>query len=59
MKRYRSEKTAAEEVWRHVRIFLEPVNPEFQPIELTTEDEDAVTVVAELVEVIGSGRPGQ
>ena len=59
VKRYRSEKTADEDVWRHVKILLEPVNPEFQPIELTTEDEDAVTVVAELVEVIGSGRPGQ
>ena len=36
-------------------IVLEPVNPEFQPIELTTGDEAAVAVVAELVEVIGSG----
>ena len=55
VKRYRSEKTADADGWRHVKIVLEPVNPEFQPIELTTEDEEAVAVVAELVEVIGSG----
>ena len=57
VKRYRSEKTADEYGWRHVRIVLEPVNPEFQPIELTTEDEYAVAVVAELVEVIGPAPP--
>ena len=39
------------------KIMLEPLNPEFQPIELTTDDEDAVAVVAELVEVIGSAAP--
>ena len=54
VKRYRSEKTADEDGWRHVRIVLEPVNPEFAPIELKTEDEGSVAVVAELVEVIGS-----
>ena len=57
VKRYRSEKTADEFGWRHVKIVLEPINPEFQPIELKTEDEEAVAVVAELVEVIGSGPP--
>ena len=50
----RSEKPAKADDWRHVKIVLESVNPEFQPIELTTEDEEAVAVVAELVEVIGS-----
>ena len=57
VKRYRSEKTADADGWRHVKIVLEPVNPEFQDIELTTEDEEAVAVVAELVEVVGSGPP--
>ena len=33
--------------WRHVSIVLEPNNPEFTPIELTTEDEGSVAVVAE------------
>ena len=54
---YRSEKTADEGGWRHVSIVLEPVNPEFEPIELTTEDEDSVAVVAELLEVIGPEPP--
>ncbi len=56
-KRYWSEKTADEDGWRHVRIVLEPVNPEFAPIELKTEDENSVAVVAELVEVIGFEAP--
>ena len=57
VKRYRSEKTAGEDGWRHVRIVLEPLNPEFAPIELATEDEDSVAVVAELVDVIGLDSP--
>ena len=52
VKRYRSEKAEDEDGWRHVRIVLEPVNREFAPIELAEEDEDAVAVVAELVEVL-------
>ena len=57
VKRYRSEKTADAAGWRHVRIVLEPTNPDFEPIELTAEDEDSVTVVAELVDVIGLDAP--
>ena len=57
VKRYRSEKTTDENGWRHVSIVLEPSNPEFTPIELTTEDEGSVAVVAEFVEVIDSEPP--
>ena len=57
VKRYRSEKSADEGGWRHVRIVLEPVNPEFAPIELKTDDEGSVSVVAELVEVISTESP--
>ena len=57
VKRYRSEKTTNEDGWRHVKIVLDPVNPDFEPIELTTDDEDSVSVVAELVEVIGPEPP--
>ena len=57
VKRYRSEKTADEDGWRHVRIVLEPTNHEFSPIVLTTEDEEAVAVVAEFVEVLGTDSP--
>ena len=58
VKRYRSEKTAdGDGGWRHVSIVLEPNNPEFASIELKTEDEGSVAVVAELVDVIGSEPP--
>ncbi|MCY4508300.1 MAG: S24 family peptidase [Acidobacteria bacterium] len=57
VKRYRSERTADADGWRHVRITLEPTNPDFEPIELTVDDEDSVTVVAELIEVIGPQGP--
>jgi hypothetical protein len=39
--------------WRHVRVLLKPVNRDFQPIELTCEDEGSVDVVAEMLEVLG------
>lgn len=58
VKRYRSEKTTDEDGWRHFKIVLEPVNPDFQPIELMADDEDTVAVVAELVEVIGASVSG-
>jgi len=54
VKRYRSEKVeSAEGSWRHVKITLKPENPEFQPIELTTDDEGTLRVIAEFVEVVG------
>jgi SOS-response transcriptional repressor LexA len=57
VKRYRSEKTMNAEGWRHVRVVLEPTNPDFAPIELTADEEDSVAVVAELIEVIGPTPP--
>jgi phage repressor protein C with HTH and peptisase S24 domain len=54
VKRYFSEKAASDEgAWRHVRITLKPNNPAFPPIELTTDDEGTVAVVAEMLEVLG------
>ena len=54
VKRYHSEKAVSEDgTWRHVKIALRPNNPDFKPIEFTTEDEDDVRVIAELVEVLG------
>ncbi len=55
VKRYRSEKAEDKDGWRHVKIVLDPVNPAFASIELAAEDEEAVAVVAELMEVIGVG----
>ena len=58
VKVYSSEKATSEDgAWRHVAITLKPVNPAFEPIELVTDDEEGVTVVAELVEVLGTTAP--
>ena len=53
VKRYRSEKAADGDSWRHSRINLNPVNPDFEPIILTGTDDGQFQVVAEVVEVLG------
>ncbi len=54
MKKYFSEKATSDDgSWRHVKIELRPNNPDFSPIELTTDDEGSVKVVAEVLEVLG------
>ena len=55
VKRYESEKEPGGEdgdAWRHKVIRLLPENPDFDPIVLTEVDEDDVSVVAELLEVL-------
>jgi len=52
VKRYESEKAKHGDSWRHTRIILKPVNPDFEPIILTGADEGEFQVVAELVEVL-------
>ena len=52
VKRYESEKAAKGDSWRHERITLRSVNPDFEPIVLTGEDEGGLQVVAEVVEVL-------
>ena len=52
VKRYKSEKAEEGDLWRHVKITLDPVNPDFEPIVLTGADEGELQVVAELVEVL-------
>ncbi|MBI3319233.1 MAG: S24 family peptidase [Candidatus Omnitrophica bacterium] len=52
VKRYTSEKVTDGDSWRHVRITLKPINPDFQPLELLGAEEDALQVVAEFVEVL-------
>jgi SOS-response transcriptional repressor LexA len=54
IKRYQSEKVTDGDSWRHSRITLKPINPDFRPIELTGAEEGELQVVAELVEVLGS-----
>jgi DUF2075 family protein len=52
VKRYESEKAKRGDSWRHTRITLKPVNPDFKPIVLDDASEGALQVVAELVEVL-------
>ena len=54
VKRYESEQVESSEGgWRHVKITLHPNNRDHEPIELKTEDEGELAVIAELVEVLG------
>ena len=53
LKRYESEKVAADGSWHHAKITLKPNNPEFAPIELSGADEGQVQVIAEFIEVLG------
>jgi type I restriction enzyme R subunit len=52
VKRYESEKAKRGDSWRHTKITLKPVNPDFAPIILTGAEEGQLKVVAELVEVL-------
>jgi type I restriction enzyme, R subunit len=53
VKRYLSEKVTDSDSWRHSRITLKPINPDFQPIVITGSEEGELQVVAEFVEVLG------
>ena len=53
VKRYESEKVGDADSWRHAKIMLKPVNPDFKPIVITGADEGQIQVIAELVELIG------
>jgi type I restriction enzyme R subunit len=53
VKRYESEKAGVGDSWRHTTVTLKPCNPAFAPIVLEDIEEDAVQVVAEVVEVLG------
>jgi SAM-dependent methyltransferase len=58
VKRYSSEKAFDEKGgFRHARIRLEPLNPEFQPIIVDAAEEGALRVVGEFVGVIAA-KPG-
>ena len=53
VKRYSSKKENADDgTWHHRTITLSPVNPDFEPIVLTGDDENRIDVVAELIEVL-------
>ncbi|MBK9167241.1 MAG: S24 family peptidase [Bryobacterales bacterium] len=53
VKRYRSVKAARGEEWSHAAIRLEPLNPEFEPMEFAPEDEQRdFRVLGEFVQVL-------
>jgi SOS-response transcriptional repressor LexA len=54
VKKYASEKSAdSESDWRHTKVTLSPINPEFKPIVLTAESEEDVLIIAEWLGVLG------
>ena len=55
VKRYESEKVGDGDTWQHTKIKLKPVNVDFEPIILTSSDEESLQVVAEVIEVLGGG----
>ena len=57
VKRYMSKKAKEGDSWRHAKITLKPVNPDFEPIVLTGADEGEFQVIAELVEVLEPKAP--
>ena len=53
VKRYSSEKAASkDDDWRHARIVLSPINPEYEPIVFSPEENGHVAVIAEMVTVL-------
>ena len=52
VKRYHAIKQVAEDGWEHQAIQLEPLNTDYQPIEISSEEADDIRVVGEFVRVI-------
>jgi len=53
IKRYESEKIVdAGGTWRHITITLHPLNRNFEPIELSTDDEGNLAVIAEFIDAL-------
>ena len=51
VKRYASTKRSEGDSWRHDRITLSPLNPDFEPIEIDSGDD--LRIVAEFLEALG------
>ena len=50
IKRYRSVKSQLDEGWKHEKIVLEPLNPEYEPWEL--EENSPIKVIGEFITVL-------
>lgn len=56
VKRYSSKKVTTEDGdWRHARVVLSPINPDYDPIVLSADDSEQVEVIAEMVTVLRGG----
>jgi SOS-response transcriptional repressor LexA len=56
VKRYESEKATKSGSWRHERITLKPLNPDFEAILLQEPQDGELQIIAELVEVLDGRR---
>jgi SOS-response transcriptional repressor LexA len=52
VKRYHSVKQSSEDGWEHQTVQLEPLNKDYQPIKISSEEADDIRVVGEFVSVI-------
>jgi type I restriction enzyme R subunit len=52
VKRYESVKEVRADGWQHQRVVLQPINRDFQPIEIHGADDEELRVIAEFVEVV-------
>jgi SOS-response transcriptional repressor LexA len=43
--------------WRHTKVTLKPTNPAYAPIVIEDVEADAIQVIAELIEVLGTDTP--
>lgn len=57
VKKYTSKKKiGADEAWEHEEIILLPLNPVYEPINIPNSEEGGFMVVAEFIDVLGSGK---
>jgi hypothetical protein len=47
-----STSPTVDDSWRHEKITLEPINPDFDPIVIAGADEGELQMIAEVVEVL-------
>ncbi|WP_417745613.1 DEAD/DEAH box helicase family protein [Rosistilla oblonga] len=52
VKRYHSTKRVDEDGWQHTTIQLQPLNPDYNPIDVTPEDAEDLRVIGEFICVI-------
>ena len=52
VKRYHSVKQSSEDGWEHHSVQLEPLNKDYQPIEISSDQADDIRIVGEFISVI-------